>query len=132
MNKLLKELYRKTDGVLFCHMVQSFPKGEAVDPVTAHAAAVKLDEYYEGCKVRREKSRRDITYTTPSGWQCRERLLFGDKYLKPSCADNTAYAAADNTGADVPSRSASHERGVQPVHLVAPPRNIDELVKMLA
>ena len=189
-----KRLYHKTDGVLFYHMVQSFPKGEAVDPVTAHAAALKLAEYYEGyevlvcthtdrehihshllinsvnfdtgkkmhiakeqlqelrqrndqvcmefslpvfqpreqkqktktmtigeyhtaargqskklhlmniindCmrhasnrdefialmesegyKVRWEKSRRNITYTTPSGWQCRDRLLFGDKYLK--------------------------------------------------
>lgn len=37
-----KRLYHKTDGVLFYHMVQSFPKGEAVDPVTAHAAALKL------------------------------------------------------------------------------------------
>ena len=189
-----KRLYHKTDGVLFYHMVQSFPKGEAVDPVTAHAAALKLAEYFEGyevlvcthtdrehshshllinsvnfdtgkklhiakeqlqelrqrndqvCKefslpvfqpreqkqktktmtigeyhtaargqskklqlmnlindcmrhasnreefialmesegykVRWEKSRRNITYTTPSGWQCRDRLLFGDKYLK--------------------------------------------------
>ena len=189
-----KRLYHKTDGVLFYHMVQSFPKGEAVDPATAHAAALKLAEYYEGCEVlvcthtdrahihshflinsvnfdtgkklhiaqeqlqelrqrndqvcaglslpvfqpreqkrksktmttaeyhtaargqskklqlmniindcmrhassreefialmesegytvRWEKSRRNITYTTPSGWQCRDRLLFGDKYLK--------------------------------------------------
>lgn len=189
-----KRLYHKTDGVLFYHMVQSFPKGESVDPVTAHAAALKLAEYYEGyevlvcthtdrehihshflinsvnfdtgrklhiakeqlqelrqrndmvCKefslpvfqpreqkqktktmtigeyhtaargqskklqlmniindcmrhasnreefialmesegykVRWEKSRKNITYTTPSGWQCRDRLLFGDKYLK--------------------------------------------------
>lgn len=189
-----KRLYHKTDGVLFYHMVQSFPKGEAVDPVTAHAAALKLAKYYEGyevlvcthtdrehihshflinsvnfdtgrklhiakeqlqelrqrndmvCKefslpvfqpreqkqktktmtigeyhtaargqskklqlmniindcmrhasnreefialmesegykVRWEKSRKNITYTTPSGWQCRDRLLFGDKYLK--------------------------------------------------
>ena len=189
-----KRLYHKTDGVLFYHMVQSFPKGKAVDPVTAHAAALKLAEYYEGyevlvcthtdrehihshflinsvnfdtgrklhiakeqlqelrqrndmvCKefslpvfqpreqkqktktmtigeyhtaargqskklqlmniindcmrhasnreefialmesegykVRWEKSRKNITYTTPSGWQCRDRLLFGDKYLK--------------------------------------------------
>lgn len=46
-----KRLYHKTDGVLFYHMVQSFPKGEAVDPVTAHAAALKLDEYYEGYEV---------------------------------------------------------------------------------
>ena len=189
-----KRLYHKTEGVLFYHMVQSFPKGEVVDPVTAHAAALKLAEYYEGyevlvcthtdrehihshllinsvnfdtgkklhiakeqlqelrqrndqvcmkfslpvfqpreqkqktrtmtigeyhtaargqskklqlmniineCmrhasnreefialmesegyKVRWEKSRCNITYTTPSGWQCRDRLLFGDKYLK--------------------------------------------------
>ena len=189
-----KRLYHKTDGVLFYHMVQSFPKGEAVDPATAHAAALRLAEYYEGyevlvcthtdrehihshllinsvnfdtgrklhvakeqlqelrqrndqvcaefslpvfqpserkqktktmtvgeyhtaargqskklqlmnvindCmrhasnrdefialmesegyKVRWEESRRNITYTTPSGWQCRDRLLFGDKYLK--------------------------------------------------
>ena len=189
-----KLLYHKDGGVMFYHMVQSFPKGEAVDPVTAHAAALKLAEYYEGyevlvcthtdrehihshflinsvnfdtgrklhiakeqlqelrqrndmvCKefslpvfqpreqkqktktmtigeyhtaargqskklqlmniindcmrhasnreefialkesegykVRWEKSRKNITYTTPSGWQCRDRLLFGDKYLK--------------------------------------------------
>lgn len=189
-----KRLHHKTDGVLFYHMVQSFPKGEAVDLVAAHAAALKLAEYYEGyevlvcthtdrehihshflinsvnfdtgkklhiakeqlqelrqrndqvcmefslpvfkptnrkektktmsigeyhtavrgqskklqlmniindCmrhasnreefialmesegyKVRWETSRRNITYTTPSGWQCRDRLLFGEKYLK--------------------------------------------------
>ena len=189
-----KLLHRKDGGVMFYHMVQSFPKGEAVDAVTAHAAALKLAEYYEGyevlvcthtdrehihshflinsvnfdtgrklhiakeqlqelrqrndmvCKefslpvfqpreqkqktktmtigeyhtaargqskklqlmniindcmrhasnreefialmesegykVRWEKSRKNITYTTPSGWQCRDRLLFGDKYLK--------------------------------------------------
>lgn len=249
-----KRLYHKTDGVLFYHMVQSFPKDEAVDPVTAHAAALKLAEYYEGyevlvcphtdrehihshflinsvnfdtgrklhiakeqlqelrqrndqvciefslpvfkpkerkqktktmtigeyhtaargqskklqlmniindCmrhasnreefialmesegyKVRWEKSRKNITYTTPSGWQCRDRLLFGDKYLKetmeyelrireeiiygravgeePSCTDSadhisavcTEHAATPGTGADTYSRSASHERGL--------------------
>ena len=46
-----KRLHHKTDGVLFYHMVQSFPKGEVVDPVTAHAAALKLAEYYEGYEV---------------------------------------------------------------------------------
>lgn len=241
-----KRLHHKTDGVLFYHMVQSFPKGEAVDPVTAHAAALKLAEYYEGyevlvcthtdrehihshflinsvnfdtgkklhvakeqlqelrqrndqvcvefslpvfnptnrkektktmsigeyhtatrgqskklqlmniindcmlhasnreefialmesegCKVRWEASRRNITYTTPGGWQCRDRLLFGDKYLKekmeyefriraeiihgrtageePSRADGTAHTATSGTGADAASRSASHESGV--------------------
>ena len=233
-----KRLYHKTDGVLFYHMVQSFPKGEAVDPVTAHAAALKLAEYYEGyevlicthtdrehihshllinsvnfdtgkklhiskeqlqelrqrndqvcidlslpvfqpsaqkqktktmtvgeyhtaargqskklqlmniindCmrhasnreefialmesegyKVRWEESRRNITYTTPSGWQCRDRLLFGDKYLKenmnyefrireeiiygrahgtePSCT----HTAADNAGAEFSGHTHRH------------------------
>lgn len=257
-----KRLHRKTDGVLFYHMVQSFPKGEAVDPVTAHATALKLAEYYEGyevlvcthtdrehihshflinsvnfdtgkklhiakeqlqelrqrndqvCmkfslpvfnptngkgktktmsigeyhtaargqskklqlmnlindgmrhasnreefialmesegyKVRWEASRRNITYTTPSGWQCRDRLLFGDKYLKenmeyefrireeiiygravgkePTCADGTASGA----GADTASRSASHEKGVggsaePPLHTETPHRETDRL-----
>lgn len=189
-----KRLYHKEGGTMFYHMVQSFPKDEVVDPAAAHAAALKLAEYYEGfevlvcthtdrehihshflinsvnfdtgrklhiakeqlqelrqrndqvcmefalpvfqprkqkqktktmtigeyhtaargqskklqlmniindCmrhassrdefialmesegyKVRWEKSRRNITYTTPSGWQCRDRLLFGGKYLK--------------------------------------------------
>ena len=254
-----KRLYRKVDGVLFYHMVQSFPKGEAVDPVAAHAAALKLAEYYEGyevlvcthtdrehihshflinsvnfdtgkklhiakeqlqelrqrndqvcmefslpvfkptdrkektktmsigeyhtaargqskkvqlmnlindcmrhastreefialmesegCKVRWEISRRNITYTTPSGWQCRDRLLFGEKYLKenmeyefriraeiihgravgeePACADGTA-------GADNAPRSASHESGVggsaeRPLHTGVPHRETDWL-----
>ena len=191
---LTKSLYHKTDGKLFYHMVQSFPKGADVDPAVAHAAALKLAEYFaghevlvcthtdrehvhshciinsvsfdtgkklhiakeqlqelrqrndevcmqfslpvfvpnpnrqkskrmtvgeyhtaargqskklqlmniindcmrhasnrdefialmesEGYKVRWEMSRQNITYTTPSGWQCRDRLLFGDKYLK--------------------------------------------------
>ena len=257
-----KRLHHKTDGVLFYHMVQSFPKGEAVDPGTAHAAALKLAEYYEGyevlvcthtdrehihshflinsvnfdtgrklhiakeqlqelrqrndqvcmefslpvfkptdrkektktmsigeyhtaargqskkvqlmniindCmrhassreqfialmesegyKVRWEASRRNITYTTPSGWQCRDRLLFGDKYLKekmeyefrireeiiygrtageePSCAD----VPAPGAGADTASRSVSHESGVggsaeRPLHTGVPHRETDWL-----
>ena len=237
-----KRLYHKTDGVLFYHMVQSFPKGEVVDPVTAHAAALKLAEYYEGyevlvcthtdrehihshllinsvnfdtgkklhvakeqlqelrqrndqvcmdfslpvfqpserkqktksmtigeyhtaargqskklqlmniindCmrhastreefialmesegyKVRWEKSRRNITYTTPSGWQCRDRLLFGDKYLKENMdyelrireeiihgrahgtEPSRAYSTATDAEAESSPRSASHERGM--------------------
>ena len=247
-----KLLYHKDGGVLFYHMVQSFPKGAAVDPRQAHEAARRLAEYFAGCevlvcthvdrehihshflinsvnfdtgrklhiakeqlqelrhrndmvcrefslpvfqpreqkqktktmtigeyhtaargqskklqlmniindcmrhaftrekfialmesegyKVRWEKSRKNITYTTPSGWQCRDRLLFGDKYLKenmeyefrireeiiygravgeePSCtdsadhisADSTEHAATPGTGADTYFRSASHER----------------------
>ena len=261
-----KRLHHKTDGVLFYHMVQSFPKGEAVDPVTAHAAALKLAEYYEGyevlvcthtdrehihshflinsvnfdtgkklhiakeqlqelqqrndqvcmefslpvfqpkdrkqktktmtvgeyhtaargqskklqlmniindCmrhassreefialmesegyKVRWEASRRNITYTTPSGWQCRDRLLFGDKYLKenmeyefriraeiihgravgeePTRADGTDHAAASGAGADTASQSASYESGVggsaeRTLHTGVPHRETDWL-----
>ena len=261
-----KRLHHKTDGVLFYHMVQSFPKGEVVDPITAHAAALKLAEYYEGyevlvcthtdrehihshflinsvnfdtgkklhiakeqlqelrqrndqvcmefslpvfkptnrkektktmsigeyhtaargqskklqlmniindCmghasnreefialmesegyKVRWETSRRNITYTTPSGWQCRDRLLFGDKYLKEnmdyefriregiiygravgkesSRADGTDHAADSGAGADTASRSASHESGVggsaeRPLHTGVPHRETDWL-----
>lgn len=261
-----KRLHHKTDGVLFYHMVQSFPKGEVADPATAHAAALKLAEYYEGyevlicthtdrehihshflinsvnfdtgkklhiakeqlqelrqrndqvcaelslpvfqpreqkhksktmttaeyhtavcgqskklqlmniindCmrhastreefialmesegyKVRWEAARRNITYTTPSGWQCRDRLLFGDKYLKenmeyefrireeiiygravgkePSRADGTDHAAASGAGADTASRNASYESGVggtaeQPLHTGVPHRETDWL-----
>lgn len=249
-----KLLYHKDSGVMFYHMVQSFPRGAAVDPRQAHEAARRLAEYFDGCevlvcthvdrehihshflinsvnfdtgrklhiakeqlqelrqrndmvcrefslpvfqpreqkqktktmtigeyhtaargqskklqlmniindcmrhaftreefialmesegyKVRWEKSRKNITYTTPSGWQCRDRLLFGDKYLKenmeyefrireeiiygravgeePSCtdsadhisADSTEHAATPGTGADTYSRSASHESGL--------------------
>ena len=261
-----KRLHHKTDGVIFYHMVQSFPKGEAVDPVTAHAAALKLAEYYEGyevlvcthtdrehihshflinsinfdtgkklhiakeqlqelrqrndqvcmefslpvfnptnrkektktmsigeyhtaargqskklqlmniindcmrhastceefialmesegCKVRWETSRWNITYTTPSGWQCRDRLLFGDKYLKenmeyefrireeiiygravgeePTRADGTDYAAVSGAGADTASRRPSYESGVggsaeRPLHAGIPHRKTDRL-----
>lgn len=260
-----KRLHHKTDGVLFYHMVQSFPKGEAVDPVTAHAAALKLAEYYEGyevlvcthtdrehihshflinsvnfdtgkklhiakeqlqelrqrndrvcmefslpvfqpkdrkqktktmsigeyhtaargqskklqlmniindCmrhasnreefialmesegyKVRWETSRRNITYTTPSGWQCRDRLLFGDKYLKenmeyefrireeiiygravgkePTC---TGPILSSSAGTDASSQSASHKRGVggsaeRPLHAGISHRETDCLSK---
>ena len=88
----------------------------------------------EGYKVRWEAARRNITYTTPSGWQCRDRLLFGEKYLKEnmeyefrireeiiygravgkesSRADGTDHTAASGAGADTASRSASYESGV--------------------
>ena len=257
-----KRLYHKTDGVLFYHMVQSFPKGEAVDPVTAHAAALKLAEYYdgyevlvcthtdrehihshllinsvnfdtgrklhiakeqlqelrqrndqvcmefslpvfqpserkqktktmtvgeyhtaargqskklqlmniinvcmrhasnredvialmesEGYKVRWEESRRNITYTTPSGWQCRDRLLFGDKYLKENMEyefrtreeiiygrvvreePSRSHSEVDSAGTDTSSRSASHERGMGGddgvhLHTDSPCRETDRL-----
>ena len=46
-----KLLYHKDGGVMFYHMVQSFPKGAAVDPRQAHEAAQRLAEYFDGCEV---------------------------------------------------------------------------------
>ena len=46
-----KLLYHKDGGVMFYHMVQSFPKGEGVDPRQAHEAARRLAEYFDGCEV---------------------------------------------------------------------------------
>ena len=46
-----KLLYHKDGGVMFYHMVQSFPKGAAVDPRQAHEAARRLAEYFDGCEV---------------------------------------------------------------------------------
>ena len=46
-----KLLHHKDSGVMFYHMVQSFPKGADVDPRTAHEAARKLAGYFEGCEV---------------------------------------------------------------------------------
>lgn len=46
-----KLLYHKGGGVMFYHMVQSFPKGAAVDPRQAHEAARRLAEYFDGYEV---------------------------------------------------------------------------------
>ena len=46
-----KLLYHKDGGVMFYHMVQSFPKGAVVDPRHAHKAARRLAEYFDGCEV---------------------------------------------------------------------------------
>ena len=46
-----KLLHHKDDGVMFYHMVQSFPKGAVVDPRQAHEAARRLAEYFDGCEV---------------------------------------------------------------------------------
>lgn len=46
-----KLLYHKDDKILFFHMVQSFPKGADVDPVTVHAAAMELGKCFEGREV---------------------------------------------------------------------------------
>ena len=46
-----KLLYHKDGGVMFYHMVQSFPKGAAVDPRQAHEAARRLAEYFDSCEV---------------------------------------------------------------------------------
>ena len=46
-----KLLYHKDGGVMFYHMVQSFPKGAAVDPRQAHEAVRRLAEYFDGYEV---------------------------------------------------------------------------------
>ena len=46
-----KLLRHKNGGVMFYHMVQSFPKGAEIDPRTAHEAARRLAGYFEGCEV---------------------------------------------------------------------------------
>ena len=46
-----KLLYHKDGGVMFYHMVQSFPKGAEVDPRQAHEAARRLAEYFDDCEV---------------------------------------------------------------------------------
>ena len=46
-----KLLHHKDGGVMFYHMVQSFPKGAGIDPRTAHEAARRLAGYFEGCEV---------------------------------------------------------------------------------
>ena len=46
-----KLLHQKNGGVMFYHMVQSFPKGAAIDPRTAHEAAHRLAGYFDGCEV---------------------------------------------------------------------------------
>ena len=46
-----KLLHHKEGGVMFYHMVQSFPKGANIDPRTAHEAAHRLAGYFDGCEV---------------------------------------------------------------------------------
>ena len=46
-----KLLHHKDVGVMFYHMVQSFPKGANIDPRTAHEAARRLAGYFEGCEI---------------------------------------------------------------------------------
>ena len=46
-----KLLHHKDGGVMFYHMVQSFPKGADVDPRAVHEAARQLAGYFEGCEV---------------------------------------------------------------------------------
>ena len=46
-----KLLHHKDGGVMFYHMVQSFPKDADIDPRAAHEAARKLAGYFEGCEV---------------------------------------------------------------------------------
>lgn len=46
-----KLLHHKEGGTMFYHMVQSFPADKEVDPSAAHAAALKLAEWFQGREV---------------------------------------------------------------------------------
>ena len=46
-----KRLHKQTDGRMFYHMVQSFPKDEAITPETAHEIAIKLAEAIPGFEI---------------------------------------------------------------------------------
>ena len=46
-----KLLYSKDGGVMFYHLIQSFEKGLAVNPVTAHEAATSLAEHFSEHEV---------------------------------------------------------------------------------
>ena len=46
-----KLLHHKDGGMMFFHMVQSFPKGADIDPCATHEAARRLAGYFEGCEV---------------------------------------------------------------------------------
>ena len=46
-----KRLHKQTDGRMFYHMVQSFPKDEAITPETAHEIALKLAETIPGFEI---------------------------------------------------------------------------------
>ncbi len=45
-----KLLHHKDGGVMFYHMVQSFPKGADVDPRTAHEAARQACRIFRGLR----------------------------------------------------------------------------------
>ena len=84
-----KLLHHKDGGVMFYHMVQSFPKGAAIDSRTAHEAARQLAGYFEGCEVlvcthvdRKHKSERNkinktFRFTEP------EEQFRHENYLPP-------------------------------------------------
>ena len=46
-----KLLHHKDGGVMFYHMMQSFPRGADIDPRMAHEAARQLARYFAGCEV---------------------------------------------------------------------------------
>ena len=92
-----KRLHHKTDGVLFYHMVQSFPKGEAVDPLTAHAAALKLAEYYEGYEVlvctHTDRNTFIPTFSSTPSTSIRERNCTSQRNNSRNCGSATIKSA---------------------------------------
>ena len=61
-----KLLHHKDGGVMFYHMVQSFPKGANIDPRAAHEAACRLAGYFEGWVDRVIMCVMDIFFAFPS------------------------------------------------------------------
>lgn len=85
-----KYLHHKADGTMFYHMVQSFPKGEKVDSTVAHAAALKLAEYFADWCVRiRTVSISTLTSSSTRSASRRERNCTSQKSSFKNCASAT-------------------------------------------
>lgn len=157
---VLKSTQRKSDG-MSAGEYRSAAKGEswkmqiicAVDDCMKRSGS--KEEFIRhmkklGYQVRWEDVRRSITYTHPNGMKARDIKLFDKKYLKEVMehefriraeiiyggaeAAPSADTAADGTGADTSSRSASHERGMGgddglPLHAGVPRRETDRTVE---
>lgn len=136
---VLKKAQKKSDG-MNAREYRSAAKGQswkmqiicAVDDCMKRSGS--KEEFIRnmkklGYQVRWEDARRNITYTHPNGMKARDIKLFDKKYQKEVMEREfriraeiifggaEAAPSADNyadsgTGADVASRSASHERGM--------------------
>ena len=136
---VLKEAQKKSDG-MNAREYRSAAKGQswkmqiicAIDDCMKRSGS--KEEFIRhmkklGYQVRWEDARRSITYTHPNGMKARDIKLFDKKYLKEvmehefriraeiifgraEAAPSADSYATPGAGADVASRSASHERGM--------------------